>query len=114
MGRDFTKYPDDENGDVLYRICQSGDDLEIIREIDFSVVFPTEDAALKFGEILLFNRQKVSLSDYEENGDYPYDITVHVHMKPTHKEITDFEALLEKYATKYDGYNDGWGCYEQK
>jgi len=113
MERDKTKFPDDDNGDALWNMFKNGDNLSTIREMKFSVVFTTEEDALIFGETLLFNRQKLSLSDYEENTDYPYEITVYIDMEPTHENITDFENLLEKYATKNDGYNDGWGCYEQ-
>ena len=35
-------FPDDENGDVLRQMQESGDDLSRPREIDFSVVFPGE------------------------------------------------------------------------
>ena len=39
-------FPDDENGDVLRLMLKNGDDLSAPREIDFSVIFPTEDAAI--------------------------------------------------------------------
>jgi hypothetical protein len=59
MKRDYAKYLDDENGDVLWQMLQHGDDLSKPREIDFSVIFPTEDAALEFAVVLLRHEQKV-------------------------------------------------------
>lgn len=41
-------FPDDENGDVLRRMERDGDDLNISRDIDFSVVFPREAEAEEF------------------------------------------------------------------
>lgn len=113
MVRDFSKFPDDENGNTLWNMALQGDDLSERRDVEFTVAFRTEDEALKFGEILLFNRQQVLLCDNEESDDYPYDIIVTVAMVPSHKEITDFEDLLHKYAKDLDGINDGWGCYVQ-
>lgn len=113
MNRDQTIYPDDENGDVLWHMAQQGDDLSKKRDVEFTVIFSTETEALKFGEVLLFNRQQVLLCDNEESEEYPYEIVVTVAMVPTHKEISDYENLLQKYASDLNGYNDGWGCCAQ-
>lgn len=44
MARNYEQFPDDENGDVLWDMAQDGDDLTKPREVDFSVIFPTEKA----------------------------------------------------------------------
>jgi len=44
------EFPNDENGDVLRRLQNDGDDLTQPRNIDFTVVFPTEDASQQFAE----------------------------------------------------------------
>lgn len=62
MHRDPLLFPDDENGDVLWQMAQAGDDLSIPREVDFAVIFPSEDDALKFAVHLLRSDQKVSFS----------------------------------------------------
>jgi hypothetical protein len=46
MQRDYGRFPNDENGDVPWRMLEGGDNLSKPREIDFSVIFPTEGAAL--------------------------------------------------------------------
>jgi hypothetical protein len=51
MKRDYTKFPDDENGDVLWQMLEDGDNLSKPGEIDFSVIFPTEEAALRFASV---------------------------------------------------------------
>jgi hypothetical protein len=53
MNRDYTKFPDDENGDVLWKFSQDGDNLNKRREINFSIIFPNEESALKFAVHLL-------------------------------------------------------------
>ncbi|MGB1799607.1 MAG: ribonuclease E inhibitor RraB [Gammaproteobacteria bacterium] len=113
MKRDKNQFPDDVNGDALWEMQNKGDDLSKPREIEFAVLFSTEEEALKFAETLLINRQKVLLADSEENKDYPFEIVVFVHMEASYEEITGYQELLEMHATKFNGVGDGWGCLEQ-
>lgn len=113
MKRDSKQFPNDENGDALYQMAIDGDNLNSPREIDFFVQFATEEQAMSFGEALLFNRQKISLSDTDENPDYPFEIRVHIHLEPNHEKISYYETLLEEYAQEHDGFVEGWGCYSQ-
>ncbi|MET3132509.1 hypothetical protein AAKU55_002783 [Oxalobacteraceae bacterium GrIS 1.11] len=69
MARDYLHYPADENGDILWNMGQGGDNLSVAREVDFSVIFPSEESALKFALHLLCNHQKVSFSPYAEHGN---------------------------------------------
>ena len=109
MQRDASKFPDDENGDVLWRIFQEGGNLIGEREIDFSVVFPTKEAALRFGVFALQTEAKVSFSPYEENESFPWEISVHPIMDPTHSNISEFESFLSERAVQLGGKTDGWG-----
>jgi hypothetical protein len=107
-------FPDDENGEVLRQMMEQGDNLEIPREIDFSVIFPTEDSALKFAVLLLRNGQKVSFSEYEEHDELPWQVQAHPFMVPSHENISGYEALLAGEAEAFAGQNDGWGCEIQE
>jgi hypothetical protein len=109
MERDFDKFPDDENGDILWDIHSRGNDLTERREVDFSVIFPTEEAALQFAMHLLKNEQKVSFSSYEGNEEFPWQVQAHPVMKPTHGSITGYENQLGEDAASFGGRNDGWG-----
>lgn len=113
MSRDLTLYPEDENGDVLWNMLQDGDDLSIPREVDFALIFPTEDVAIAFAVHLLKNEQKVSFARYEGNDEFPWQILVHPLMVPTHHNIAGFEGLLGTEAVPYSGRLDGWGCVSQ-
>ncbi len=113
MKRDYKIFPNDENGDVLWRMYCHGDKLENARTINFSVIFPKQESALEFGIYLLKNGQRVQFSEYEESEEFPWEITVSPVMQPTHQRITDYETLLEKDSAKWGGKNDGWGCFQQ-
>lgn len=110
MLRDF---PDDENGDVLRRMMQGGDDFTKPRDIDFSVVFPDDKAAKEFGDHFARRGFKVSVQKSDCKSDLPWDVTVTKFMLPTHAGITDFEEILEEEAARLGGQNDGWGCFRQ-
>jgi hypothetical protein len=107
-------FPNDENGEVLRQMAEQGDDLSVPREIDFSVIFPSEDAALKFAVLLLRNGQKVSFSPYEEHDELPWQVQAHPLMVPTHENISGYEDLLGSEAAPFGGRNDGWGCEVQE
>lgn len=113
MERDPQQFPEDENGDTLWRMAEEGDDLSVPRELDFSVIFPNEEGALRFAVHLLRNQQKVSFGPYEGSADMPWQVQAHAMMLPTHENISGFEALLERDSEPYGGRNDGWGCYAQ-
>lgn len=106
MKRDYAKFPDDESGDVLWRMLQNGDNFSKPREVDFSVIFPTEEAALDFAVVLLRNDQKVSFSEYKEHDELPWQVQVHPFMAPTHKNVVcgdparADEFLAEFYAAE--------------
>lgn len=110
MDRDFKKFPDDGTGEALWDKKLSGDDLTKSREIEFTVVFPTENEALSFGKSLLLNRQKVLLCDSNESDDYPFEIVVYVELDLSYKSIIEYQELLEQFSSPLNGLNDGWGC----
>ncbi|MET4570389.1 ribonuclease E inhibitor RraB [Rhodanobacter soli] len=113
MHRDPLLFPDDENGDVLWQMAQAGDDLSIPREVDFAVIFPSEDDALKFAVHLLRSDQKVSFSSYEEHDELPWQVLAHPFMEASHENVSGFERLLGEAAEDFGGRNDGWGCEAQ-
>lgn len=113
MSRDYEQFPDDENGDVLWGMASRGDNLATAREVNFSVVFRTEAAAMEFAIHLLRNEQKVSFSSYDGKDGFTWQVDVHVVMPATYENITGFESLLKSDAEPLGGLNDGWGCFQQ-
>ena len=106
-------FPDDENGDVLRRMQSNGDDLSKPRDIEFTVVLPTFEAADRFMRSF---RNQALVVEAEESGcvaELPWDVRITKHMLPEHADITAFENELEAVVTPLGGRNDGWGCFEQ-
>ncbi len=114
MDRDPQQFPDDDNGDTLWHMAEQGDDLSVPREVDFAVIFPSENQALEFAIRLLRIRQKVSCGPYEGNLSLPWQVQAHAMMLPTHENISGFESLLERDSASLGGRNDGWGCFSQE
>jgi hypothetical protein len=108
-----TDFPDDENGDVLRRLQESGDDLSASRNIDFTVAFPGKEEAEEFAVHLQGLGYKTTVEETKSVPDLPWDAVVVNHSIPTHASITAFEALLERLASPLGGRNDGWGCPRQ-
>jgi hypothetical protein len=106
-------YPDDENGKTLRRMESEGDDLTRPRDIDFTIVFAEETAAQTFCKQIDTAGYAVSMELAETVKDFPWDVIIVKHMKPSHQGIADFESLLQGYAEKLGGHIDGWGCFSQ-
>jgi Regulator of ribonuclease activity B len=107
------QFPNDENGDVLRRMLQHGDNLSKSRDIDFAIIFPDENNAQIFGAHFRAIGFEVKIRKKDSRVELPWDVIVVKHMVPNHQEITAFEAELAFVATKYGGRNDGWGCFQQ-
>jgi len=113
MARDYTQFPADENGDALWHMAESGDNLDKPREVDFAIIFPTETAALEFAVQLLRDGQKVSFGPYDGDSEHPWQVYAHRVLLPTHAAITAIETDLCRSAEPLGGRNDGWGCLDQ-
>ena len=107
------QFPDDENGEVLRRMQVGGDDFTKPRDIDFSVVFPSESAAGEFADSFRRTGLKVTVEKLDGERKLPWDVTVTRHMLPTHAGITELEETLGDAAASLGGSNDGWGCIRQ-
>ena len=109
--RNEAVFPATPNGDVLYRMAQSGDHLWKPRDIHFSLVFPDEAAASRFRDKVgrLGMRCAVGAGDGASGGAHPAEVTMHV--LPSCATITGLEATLDKAAQEFGGRSDGWGCF---
>ena len=107
------EFPDDENGDVMRRMQRNGDDFTKPRDIDFSVVFPSEIAANEFAGRFRQSGYKVSVEEWDGNRELPWDVTITRFMLPNHAKITEMEETLNLAAFPLGGRKDGWGCLTQ-
>ena len=110
MSRDLALFPNDKIGDALWEMQQGGDDLELPREVEFSVLFPTQTLALQFGQLLLENNQKLSFTPFQDNEEYPWEITAYPEMPLSYENIIAYQELLETSSEPLKGKFDGFYC----
>ena len=106
-------FPNDENGDVLRRMYESGDDLSKPRYIDFAGVFPTELEAASFAAHFREMGYTTAYKRSELVAELPWNVVITSFMVPDHAAITELENLLQRIASPLSGRNDGWGCFER-
>jgi hypothetical protein len=102
------EFPDDENGRVLLRMFERGDDMSQPRMMDFCFAFPERRQALAFAELVDEREHEVCISYYEERA--MWQAIVHRNMIPTHRDVTALESALAARAKSVGGKADGWGC----
>lgn len=110
MNRDLTLFPTNEIGEALWKMQQAGDDLNTIREIEFSVLFPSQELALQFGQLLLENNQKLSFTPFQENESFPWEITAYPEMSLSYENVSAYQELLETSSASFQGKFDGFYC----
>lgn len=110
MKRDLAVFPNDLIGDFLWQTQMSGVDLSLTREIEFSVLFSSQELALQFGQILLENNQKLSFTPFENNNEYPWEITAYPEMLLNYHNVNAYIDLLETSSEPLQGKFDGVYC----
>ena len=112
MKRDYKKFPKDDNGEVLWELRTSGDALTEPREIDFSAIFPSKEAADAFAAALA-KEHRVELERLGKKNQiegFPWHVLVYLHAVPQHSSITEFEQLLARQAAPLGGRFWGWSA----
>ena len=110
MNRDLSLFPNDKSGDFLWQMLQAGNDLSLSREVEFSVLFPSQTLALQFGQLLLENNQKLSFTPFQDNDEYPWEITAYPEMPLSYENISAYLELLETSSEPLKGMFDGFYC----
>ncbi|WP_426358301.1 ribonuclease E inhibitor RraB [Pseudocolwellia sp. HL-MZ19] len=108
MERDLTLFPQDEIGEYLWDAVSTGNDLSQEREIEFTVIFKSHELALKFGHLLLENNQKLSLCPFDENTDYPWEVTAYPFISALYENIIAYRHLLTESSAPFEGVFDGF------
>jgi len=102
-------FPDDETGQVLTEMQQSGIDLSITHDVVFFHLFEQQAQAQAMVDFINETMSDVVVELHPDQTPNVWDVDCTVKMIPSYdsvvKQETDFEAL----ATKFSGYNDGWG-----
>lgn len=108
--RELALFPEDETGNMLWQLLNQGIDLNQVVEIEFSIIFPSQEQALAFGNILLENNQKISFTPYDSHATHKWEITAYPPMPITYQNIMGYQQLLESHSEEHAGLFDGWYC----
>lgn len=110
MKRDYNLFPKDDNGEVLWELHCEGDALTESRELDFTVILPSEEAAMEFAVTCLRSGFKVAVEESEEQHEdgLDWNVTVYTDAIPTHADITALEQSLGEQAAPLGGCTSGW------
>jgi hypothetical protein len=103
--------PPTENGDILYKMAESGDAMWIERPIDYSFVFPGRKEAEAFCERAAIDGLRGEMSKYRGAKGYTFQVEISIPLAPSHEAITSFEQRLGDLAAEFNGRADGWGCF---
>ena len=106
--RDLALFPDNDTGEKLWQFLQQGIDINQPVEVEFSMLFPSQEHALAFGALLLANNQKLSFSIFDQHETHTWEITTYPEMPLTYQNIVGYQELLLSHAGEFDGVFDGW------
>lgn len=102
-------FPNDDTGQVLSEMHDAGVDLSIIHPVTFFQLFESKEKAEAMASYLNEKAPDMVLSIQPDETPNVWDLNCVINMVPFYDAIIAQEAQLEQIATKYNGYNDGWG-----
>ncbi|MDF0533585.1 ribonuclease E inhibitor RraB [Shewanella yunxiaonensis] len=108
------QFPDDDNGQMLQAMSDSGMDLSQSMAIDFFLVFEEQRDAESALEDLIAagHSDDVELSFNDEIEKW--EVIVSVEMVPDYDAIVAKETELNDFAAEFDGMTDGWGVMQHQ
>jgi|TARA_B110000014_G_scaffold239586_1_gene207130 intein-encoded DNA endonuclease-like protein len=102
-------FPNDETGQVLQEMHQAGIDLNTSHAVVFFHLFESKEQAQTMSNFIKEKFIDVSVSLHEDETPNVWDVDCTVNMIPDYDAILEKEKELEKVASTYSGYSDGWG-----
>ena len=102
-------FPSDETGQVLAEMQQAGIDLNATHDVVFFHLFEKQDQAQSMADFVMQNIADVNVSVHEDETPNVWDVDCTIKMVPSYELVVKQEADFEQLATKFSGYNDGWG-----
>ena len=102
-------FPDDETGQVLAEMVEAGIDLSLVHNIVFFQLFEEKSQAEAMVAHLAKAAPDMVVTLQPDQAPNVWDVDCTVQMTPSYEAIVAQEAEFEQLATKFKGYNDGWG-----
>ncbi|MCL1143422.1 ribonuclease E inhibitor RraB [Shewanella gaetbuli] len=108
------QFPDDDNGQMLAAMAESGIDLTRELDVDFFLVFEDKrDAESALEEL----SQQQANGELELNFDEEtsqWEVIVCLTMVPEYEALVAKETQLNDFAKEFDGISDGWGVMQHQ
>lgn len=105
----MSTFPNDETGQVLQEMQDAGIDLTQSHSVVFFQLFEKKEQAEQMVAHLAKELSDVAVELHPDEAPNVWDVDCTVKMIPTYDDVVEKEALFEKIAEKFNGYNDGWG-----
>jgi hypothetical protein len=108
MERNIATFPTDDNGDVLWVAHQHGILIGEEYVVQYALIFPEQNDALKFGLFMLRLGYWVKVNELEDKPGYAAEVLLKMILDITHNDITGAENWLADQSASLNGKNDGW------
>jgi hypothetical protein len=102
-------FPNDETGQILAEMQQAGIDLNVTHDVVFFHLFEKETNAQAMVEYIKENMQNVTVNMHPDETPNVWDVDCTLQLVPSYDAVVKQETEFEALATKFSGYNDGWG-----
>jgi len=102
-------FPNDETGQVLAEMQDAGIDLTVVHTVVFFQLFEKKEQAEAMAAYLAENAPDIAVDIHPDETPNVWDLDCMIKITPIYDAIVAQEAQFEQIATKFGGYNDGWG-----
>src|SRR5580693_4585527 len=104
-----SSYPNDDDGDALRNVAESGADMSRPMVIDFSVEVRDEPTARRVAELVAAHGYDPSIS--EEDGGQSWSVSCSKSMLATYEGVVTVQAELNELVKPHGGSCEGWGTF---
>jgi hypothetical protein len=108
------QFPDDDNGQMLAAMAESGIDLTLELEVDFFLVFDDKRDAESALEVLSKQDEEGELELNFDEDSSKWEVIVCTNMVPDYDALVAKEIQLNDFAKEFDGVSDGWGVMQHQ
>jgi len=102
-------FPVDETGQILAEMQQEGIDLSATHDVVFFHLFEKETNAQAMVDYIKENMKHATVNMHPDETPNVWDVDCTIQLVPSYEAIVKQETEFEALATKFSGYNDGWG-----
>lgn len=102
--------PNDDDGDALRRVIETGSDISKPMFVDFQIAVPTEESASELANAARKLGYHATISDSPE-CKLPWTCECSTRMLATYDALIAIQEELAILAAPYNGFPDGWGTF---